>query len=326
MPQEGNQFLIDDVHRLLYCPIEKVGCSFWKRVFVLLKDQQQGKSVFNLSGVAVHRRWGLFNTSASKPFLLKYFYLQSYTKFLFVRDPYERLFSGYIDKIFTPSYQTQGLSEHIRQHFGENLQPAAMGDRKLANQTTGSFSCVTSVSFSEFCRYVTNDIGVAVNAHFMPMYAKCLPCHVGYDFVGKMETFRDDTNFILTAAGVNVTSVLGPDSSFQTENDHSIMRDVTNRVFDVIISDTRKCFHKANMLRRTWATFQVRYLVNSLNSSAAASLELRAINKMIAPAEVRLLKERIRLLLQFQLFCCFRYAAIYLFTKNFQFLMKRQKI
>ncbi|KAK7483703.1 hypothetical protein BaRGS_00025024 [Batillaria attramentaria] len=234
---EGDTFLVDDVHGLVYCPVPKVGCSFWKRVFAILDGKHKSSYLFNLSSVSIHNTRAAYDGLKQKPLLMKYFLLQSSTKFMFVRDPYERLFSGYIDKIFTPN----ALGGRLSQQISPNSD----------HQT----SCATDATFTEFLRYVTHSN--SVNQHFKPAYSTCFPCHMDYDVIGKMETFRQDTESILKSAGVDPRSVFGSVSSFDENSDLSIMRDVAARTFQCL-PRCGGCMSKWQVMRRMWATFQVR--------------------------------------------------------------------
>ena len=88
------------------------------------------------------------------------------------------------------------------------------------------------------------------------MSSRCPPCFFRYDFVGKLETFKDDVNFILTSAGIDPADVIGADSSFDHDSDMNILRDVTERTFSVM-RKYEMCMTRAEMLHRTWVTFQV---------------------------------------------------------------------
>ena len=386
--QRGTRYIVDRDHHLVYCPIEKVGSSFWKRVFSLLKlhskvnwrQQDSSIKVFNMSGVVIHRKGKLDKLEASRSLSPQsYELLRSSRTFLFVRDPYERLFSGYIDKLFTPTFETGAMAKNVldteylsRFSPGRRLRRGDSGPRSrgrdgftgrlgahakasdlkgirafgfLRNETDsrqrntsdfnnvkwqsdieisrrgrrGSFleekeapevsrgylyheepdnndsvgdghredgddlkrdspyggtqkqnqrdprtrfrdrfkrkeSCQLHVTFAQFVRHVIN--GVAVNEHFKPMSSRCPPCFFRYDFVGKLETFKDDVNFILTSAGIDPADVIGADSSFDHDSDMNILRDVTERTFSVM-RKYEMCMTRAEMLHRTWVTFQV---------------------------------------------------------------------
>nr|KAG5707382.1 hypothetical protein BaRGS_005349 [Batillaria attramentaria] len=42
---DWSEIIVDVNHRLVYCPIEKVGSSFWKRVFAILRNRKFRSSI-----------------------------------------------------------------------------------------------------------------------------------------------------------------------------------------------------------------------------------------------------------------------------------------
>ena len=169
-----------------------------------------------------------------------YHTLQSSKKVLFVRDPYERLFSGYIDKFFSPcSFPDSTITSKFR-------VPAGMLGK-----------CQSGVSFTEFLQYVSNTKGVVVDEHFRRQYEKCLPCHVHYDYIGKMETFRQDAEFILRSVHVDPSDVFGSEETFEENSDISIMNDVAERSFSRCRMPSNRCVSSYDMMLRVWVMFQV---------------------------------------------------------------------
>ncbi|XP_076449443.1 uncharacterized protein LOC143285885 [Babylonia areolata] len=236
-------FLLDDVHHLLFCFIPKNGCSFWKRVFAIIDGSLQGKSVFNLSSTGIHRRAKAFDTLAigNKSLISMYHHLQSSKKAFFVRDPYERLFSGYIDKLFCPCI-FQKVSKTIQNHFRNSWETET--------------HCQRGINFTEFLQYVTNERSIPVNNHFRRQYTACHPCHIDYDFIGKLETFHEDADVILQAVHLNPSKVFGPEETFEENSDMNIMKDVVSRTWSGCGDNS--CVPRYNMLLRLWIVFQVR--------------------------------------------------------------------
>ena len=156
-----------------------------------------------------------------------------------VRDPYERLFSGYIDKFFSPCSMPHEEVKVIRMF--------------RANKTRTA--CRAGVNFTEFLQYVTNER--SVNSHFKRQYQQCLPCHVDYDYIGKLETFQQDAEYILKeAAHMDPTEVFGASEQFEENSDLNIMYDVAERSFARCHLRNR-CVSNYILLLRTWVTFQV---------------------------------------------------------------------
>ncbi|XP_076451215.1 uncharacterized protein LOC143287156 [Babylonia areolata] len=363
------RFIVDGPHNLLYCPIEKVGSSFWKRVFQILKqirDRKQGVtlkniSVFDLSGIRVHR---LGDMRKDNEALLDSDFLHTARKFMFVRDPYERLFSGFIDKILALTFETHNivrvvLASHSydpgekpekgakrsrsrlernqyprddkekrrsRNDIEEHSSPNDKEKRRSRNDTEKRHSrndvksgrrllseelspprreCTLHATFEDFVRYLLR--GVHVNPHFHPMSSICPPCSLPYDFIGKMDTFRQDARSLLTWADVNPQSVLSSDVTFDRDSDLSIMRDVTDRTFK-IVGKYQGCMTRREMLLRTWVTFQVRGFL-SINQTfpfteqesqnVDRDLFIRVINTAYAhsgPREVRMRQRKLAMM------------------------------
>ncbi|KAL8619528.1 hypothetical protein ACOMHN_011879 [Nucella lapillus] len=239
-----DRFLVDDRHRLLYCYIPKNGCSFWKRVFSVLDGSNSGRSVFNISGTAIHRAQSAFSTLAqgSGSFLAVHHLFQASRKILFVRDPLHRLFSGYVDKFFSPCSFASLEAGVFRNCF---------------NVTKNNSSCTRGLNFTEFLLYVTNDRGYPVNEHFLRQHSLCFPCHVDYDFVGKLESFQRDVEFILKeVVGVNPTEVFGPEEDFEERSDVNIMTDIVHRTWRLCRKE--RCVTPYGKMLRLWIAFQVR--------------------------------------------------------------------
>lgn len=107
---------------------------------------------------------------------------------MFVRDPYERLFSGYVDKFVYPnSHYWTTCGTRIIRKFRPNV-------------TEQSIRCGHDVTFHEFVNYVLDADEYKhkfLDDHFSPIHYHCRPCEIKYKFIGKMETFETDVNHVL---------------------------------------------------------------------------------------------------------------------------------
>ena len=102
--------------------------------------------------------------------------LDSYFKFVFVRNPYSRVLSAYLHKIVH------------RLERGGCLEPA---ERNRFRETP---------SFPEFCRYLA-DGGLFNNIHWAPQTALMLLPLSKFDFIGKVESFDSDIHTVLSRLG-----------------------------------------------------------------------------------------------------------------------------
>lgn len=119
--------------------------------------------------------------------------LRSYLKFMFVRDPFERLVSAYRNK-FTRSYNTAFHKRYgtkiVRRHRVDP-QPEAL-------QSGGD------VTFQEFVYYLVDprtQLEEPFNEHWERAHTLCHPCLIHYHVVGKYESLTRDSRYVLKLAG-----------------------------------------------------------------------------------------------------------------------------
>lgn len=116
--------------------------------------------------------------------------LLSYTKVLFVREPFERLVSAFRDKFESPN-------SYYHPVFGR-----AIISRYRANATRTALRTGTGVTFREFVQYLL-DVRrpVGMDIHWEPVSQLCNPCLLQYNFIGKFESLEEDANFLLQSIG-----------------------------------------------------------------------------------------------------------------------------
>ncbi|XP_066521165.1 carbohydrate sulfotransferase 11-like [Hoplias malabaricus] len=195
IPDDLKHVIVDDRHGLLYCYVPKVACTNWKRVLLVLTGELGGPhDPLQIAANEAHTPGRLRTLSEySAPEINRR--LRTYLKFLFVREPFERLVSAYRNK-FTRSYNTAFHRRYgtriIRRHRHEP-RPEALerGD---------------DVSFTEFVRYLVDPSTQheePFNEHWERAHALCHPCLISYDVVGKYETLSEDAAYVLRLAGVD---------------------------------------------------------------------------------------------------------------------------
>lgn len=175
--------LVNDEYRFLYCYVPKVACSNWKRVLKVLSGALENVDV----NIKMDHRSDLVFLSSLKPEEIRY-RLKHYFKFMFVREPMERLLSAYRNKFGEiESYQKKYGVEIIKRYRKGRAKDAAI---------TGD-----DVTFAEFVRYLLDEDVERMNEHWMPIYNLCQPCAVSYDFIGSYEHLESDAEFVLQRVG-----------------------------------------------------------------------------------------------------------------------------
>ncbi|XP_057697650.1 carbohydrate sulfotransferase 14 [Corythoichthys intestinalis] len=174
--------LVNDEYHFLYCYVPKVACSNWKRVLKVLGGALESVDV----NIKMDHQRDLTFLSSLKPEGIRY-RLRHYFKFMFVREPMERLLSAYRNKF--------GEIESYQRKYGLEIV------KRYRKNRGGKSSRGDDVTFAEFVRYLLDEDTERMNEHWMPMYNLCQPCAVNYDFIGSYEHLERDAEFVLRSVG-----------------------------------------------------------------------------------------------------------------------------
>ena len=144
--QRMGPFYLYEPFRVAYCEVPKIGCTFWKRFVRFLnkdfpssgntniaKPSDLSRHFTHLGGFITTPRVKLGSRSESK---LQYMD----NSFMFTRDPYSRLWSAYLDKLFLPDFWKYIGIKIIRD---ERQKPNAL-----------SLKCGYDVTIPELVRYL----------------------------------------------------------------------------------------------------------------------------------------------------------------------------
>ncbi|XP_070535899.1 carbohydrate sulfotransferase 8-like [Ptychodera flava] len=179
------RILVDEAHKTLFCEIFKVGSSNWLRTFMgFVADVTPD---FRKRIDKYYKHLNMCNKPGERAAILKDYT----TRFMFVRHPFSRLVSCFVDKV-----DHDPDADFIQRHL------------KLIEDETGTRPA--TLTFSNFVDYIihvsVNDSQIdKLDPHIKPMYRICCPCEVRYDYIGHLETQKDDSDFILKQMRVNVT-------------------------------------------------------------------------------------------------------------------------
>ena len=115
---DGRSFVVSHELRMVFCIVAKSACTSWLRVLLRLTGNTAANFVAATDRTSVHAMFRFYlepvifrnaTPLTSDP-------LKDYFKFLFVREPLERLVSAYRDKMFR-SYEYVRLRRYIISRF-----------------------------------------------------------------------------------------------------------------------------------------------------------------------------------------------------------------
>lgn len=101
---------------------------------------------------------------------------------MFVRNPLERLVSAYKNKIENKPITWKRSKKDIFFYTNEN------GDDTNDTLSFGDFAGILTDPTLRIRRF---------NSHWKQYYKLCHPCVINYDFIGKLETFESDLEYII---------------------------------------------------------------------------------------------------------------------------------
>ncbi|CAH1781340.1 unnamed protein product [Owenia fusiformis] len=258
-------FYVDDEHKLLICPVAKIGCSFWKAVLLITSKRVVERNPLDmLSGINSES----FPQLNFDPPDVRKIKLDSYTKVIFTRDPLSRLYSAYQDKFVNFNEVYWGFGKMAVQLFRENAT-----EKSLANGH--------DITFEEFLRLVVFNFETLgkVDSHWFTTEHACHPCDTDFDVIGRMETFDTDAKYVLCTSGMQNIIQL-PDED-KTANILRNVRKDTYAAFQRKTALTNLIFTErefldrlvSNFLRHGYIRFPVSIPLNSTNEEALQILE-----------------------------------------------------
>ncbi|XP_069186249.1 carbohydrate sulfotransferase 11 isoform X3 [Procambarus clarkii] len=191
-PKMLNNLIVDDKNHILYCYVPKVACTNWKRILLMLIGGTNFTEPFSIPADSVHRKNVFTKLGDLEPQEIRH-RLHTYTKFLFVRHPIERVLSAFRNK-FEKNYTS---SSYFKKRFGVKIiKKYRKGIDPSEVPANGH-----GVKFSEFVSYLIDSKADQFNEHWAPMSSICHPCSVRYQFIGKYETLAEDSEYILRQVG-----------------------------------------------------------------------------------------------------------------------------
>ncbi|XP_046341319.2 carbohydrate sulfotransferase 14-like [Haliotis rufescens] len=206
------RIIVNHRYNVLYCESPKVATTSWKRVFLILSGKLNASTALKLSQYDVQHGYKKYLTYLSdlQPEDIDTV-MKTYYKFVFVREPFERLISAYRDKL------SVAASGGIFSAFGRRI---VRKYRKIAHDQGREKD--PHPSFFEFLQYIVETKAEDLNEHWHLQEDLCQVCHIKYDLIGKYEELETATKIILEHIGA--PSDVHLQASYPHEKSSSLLR------------------------------------------------------------------------------------------------------
>jgi len=194
-PDHFKFIYVDDTYKFMYGMIPKVACTNFKRVMLILSGKMNTTDPMKISPAQAHsqqcgaylKTLDMYTEEEIKHRLDTYF------KFMFVRNPFERILSAYRNK-FTVSY-----NKYFPKRYGRDIIK-----KYRKKPTVKAVNDGIDVTFDEFIKYLLDpETERPLNAHWRQYYKLCHPCIMRYDAIGEYDTLDADMDYVLQKIGVS---------------------------------------------------------------------------------------------------------------------------
>jgi hypothetical protein len=238
---EGLKVLYSKKYKLAYRLVPKVGSTFMIQVYSILKDYGNTKKVLNLSRGDIHNGRA---DNFRKIMPLKS--LKDYTVLIMARNPYSRLYSAYVDKIYI--LNTFSLCKDvISKLFGTNAQKN---------------NCKFDISFEQFLEYYLEKGGHSEEGHYGPIVSKTIGkkiCNLENIIIVKQETFSDDVDHAFKTVHVKGREYNAIYDSLNSKNTETNIASIVKTVYNKFSSYIQRgsCLTWKNIAKKLWKSFQI---------------------------------------------------------------------
>ncbi|CAG5117962.1 unnamed protein product, partial [Candidula unifasciata] len=231
LPEFKDSPIISRKHNLMYCPVGKVASSFFTRLVLAIDNPGPLTSPLDIPIEDAGRaRCQNLKSLGSKSNMVAF--LRQSTKVVFGRNPFSRIYSAYIDKLFSPNpfYWT---------YWGEKALNLTRHQKagNLVHQTLHKH-----------------------DVHLRQVYDECHMCELVYDVIGTLETMAEDLDYIL--GHLNISSSFQHEPSYSLASKMDIVYDSVQSTFSWK-TDIARCISLDQMGIRMWRKLQIRGVIDS---------------------------------------------------------------
>lgn len=201
------------------------------------------------------------------------------------RNPYTRLFSAYVDKVFIPLFWEQFRNMQnvtVQPSYFKNTTievlkssslPLSSRLSKYRDQLRGKGLlikknitekimpvCANNATFEDFLKFIISEINSSrpLEPHWAPISHLCHPCKFNTFKIVKQESFSTDIEHTLQSVGINISNFEWLKSSLnenRAENSVPGIIAVIQKKFRQI--NVHSCISQSEISRRLWKSFQI---------------------------------------------------------------------
>ncbi|OWF37133.1 carbohydrate sulfotransferase 10-like [Mizuhopecten yessoensis] len=215
------------------CKVPKAGSTFWTIMFLILQQQKPPEKVFLIPRNKLHNK-AKGRESRQPP-------NDSSLNIIVSRDPYTRLFSGFIDKVFLAGRKLEENQDTSNAYIINDLV------------------CGYNTTFADFLDVITKNAlnGGKINQHLAPVYLLCSACNIKYQAVSHAETLTADTEYIVDKLQVSDSEKRSLKQMFHREEINKTLRGLLASEVRPLRLPKEICPDQLAYLYKLWQSLQI---------------------------------------------------------------------
>ncbi|CAI5472585.1 unnamed protein product [Closterium sp. Yama58-4] len=211
----GRQLIVDEDVGMVYCYVQKAGCTSWK-----FWMREQHHHPFPKSFLSAHTAHFTNVTavwySLTEPHAIRALTRRDFTRFVFLRNPYTRVLSAYLDKMLRGGGPDDLGAGFWAQTFFGQLITHSLWDAMTFRSGPGTARLRSiweiiqlrtgfRITFDEFVGYLGEAWEIEgrfhLDVHIVPQTLLCALDRIKYDFVGRFESMDEDVMTLMRRFG-----------------------------------------------------------------------------------------------------------------------------
>ncbi len=205
-------------HKYIFVETPKVACSTIKMALQRLELEMEDFIRDEFEDLHI-REFSPLLQLAQLPNFEDYFLRNDFYKFCFVRNPYNRLLSCYLDKIKNPMITKE--KEFLLSYMGLDR----IRDAKH------------HIDFRDFVEAIERQSLLEMDYHWRPQSYLTCQSNIDYDFIGKLESFNDDFKVVSGNISKKMNKYFSPEIRHYTNANKLLDKyydyDLFDRVYNI---------------------------------------------------------------------------------------------
>ena len=204
----AKRMMSDEIHRILYCYMSKVGCTAIKTLIatanaIHLNVTPPSPYKIHYEGETGKVGFAKISTSRLTDEQIQY-RIDNYFTFMITRHPMERLLSAYRDKVTIHAHTTPIRVSHFRVPVLQHVRPQLFSAVPNTSQSErerflDDLGKQHQPSFEEFVQWIVEK--QIVNEHWLSAVNSCHPCAHNWSAIMRLESMVSDQELLLERLG-----------------------------------------------------------------------------------------------------------------------------